>query len=275
MAEFSIIERMLLCCQLGQTVQPLSPKEFNRLSEELRLYPQIDMDALGYSPRICQRVQALLEREEALWAYVRAVPEIQPIWPGHALYPLRLELLQEEMPPVLFCKGDPDLLLGEHISVVGSREPAEANAAFARALGERIAEEGFTLVSGNARGIDTIAQEACLAAGGKVVAFVPDMLKKYPERKNVLYLSDEGYDRFFTAQRALRRNIYIHGLGKLCFVAQCAKTAGGTWQGSADNLRHGRSPLYLYSDGTAGADALLRLGAKPLYAAPDNLRVLL
>lgn len=280
MAELSIAQRLLLCCQLGQTVQPLSPQEFYILSEALRPYPDIplswdSLDALGYSYAFRCRVMQLVDREEVLMDYVRAAPEIQPIWPGHADYPLRLELLEEAMPPALFCKGDPDLLLTPAIAVVGSRAPLEKNAAFAHAVGRQIAREGFTLVSGNARGVDSIAQEACLAEGGRVIAFVPDQLRNYPERKHVLYVSDEGYDRFFTAQRALRRNLYIHALGQLCFVAQCAKTAGGTWQGSTDNLRHLRSPLYIYNDGSPGCLALQRLGAKPLRNPLPSLRACL
>ena len=279
MAELSIMSRLLLSCQLGQTVHPLTHKEYYELAEALRPYPDCPLSpdtlqALGYEDHFCRRVMQLLDREDRLMEYVRAVPEIQPIWPGHADYPLRLERMQEAMPPALFCKGDPDLLLEPAIAVVGSREPEAENAAFAHAIGEKIAQEGFALVSGNARGVDTIAQEACLAAGGKVIVFVPDTLQDHPERSNVLYVSDEGYDRFFTAQRALRRNTYIHALGRLCFVAQCAKTTGGTWQGSVENLQHGRSPLFVYNDGSAGCIALQAKGAKLIRSVPNCLEVL-
>ena len=279
MAQIEIAQRLMLCCQLGQTVHPLSPGEFYELSEALRLYPDIPLswdtlDALGYSAEFRLRVSQLLDRQKALEDYILAAPEIIPLWPGHADYPLRLEQMQRDMPPVLFCQGDPDLLLSPAVSVVGSRDPEAENAAFARDLGKQIAEEGFVLVSGNARGIDSIAQEACLAAGGKVIAFVPDTLKEYPKQENVLYVSDEGYDRFFTAQRALRRNRYIHALGHLTFVAQCAKTAGGTWQGSTDNLRHCRSPIYVFEDGSEGCLALQQLGAHPLSSPPCSLKAL-
>lgn len=279
MAELEIAQLLMLCCRLGQTVQPLSPQEFYALSQALRPFPDVPLNreslgALGYSAEFRRRVLRLLDRQHRLMDYVNAAPEIIPLWQGHGQYPHYLERMQEETPPVLFCQGDPDLLQLPAIAVVGSREPAAENAAFARAIGRQIAREGFALVSGNARGIDTIAQEACLAAGGKVIAFVPDALRTYPQRENVLYVSDEGYDCLFTAQRALRRNHYIHALGRLCFVAQCAKTAGGTWQGSTDNLRHGRSPLYVYDDGSEGAQALQRLGARGVRELPQSLRAL-
>ena len=279
MAAIEISQRLMLCCRLGQTVQPLSPQEFYAFSEALRPFPDVPLSweslgALGYAAEYRLRLLRLLDREDRLMDYVNAAPEIVPLWQGHGQYPLYLERMQEETPPVLFCQGDPDLLQLPAIAVVGSREPVQENAAFARAIGRQIAEEGFALVSGNARGIDTIAQEACLAAGGKVIAFVPDPLREYPQRKNVLYVSDEGYDCFFTAQRALRRNHYIHALGRLCFVAQCTKTAGGTWQGSTDNLRHGRSPLYVYDDGSEGVQALQKLGAKGLCTLPLSLKAL-
>ena len=90
------------------------------------------------------------------------------------------------------------------------------------------AREGFTLVSGGASGADTAAQEACLAAGGTVICFVPDELSRYAPRKNLLYCSADGYDLSFSASRALRRNHFIHALGEKVFVAQCPGTSGGT-----------------------------------------------
>lgn len=280
MAALTMEQQLLLCCRLGQTVRPLSRREYLPLAQSLRFYPDIQLNwdtlrALGYERDFCLRVLQLLDRREQLMTYLQAAPLIRLTWPGHVDYPLRLEQLGEAQPAVLFCKGEPSFLCEPAIAVVGARDLHAENAGFARAIGQKTAEEGFCLVSGNARGADLAAQEACLASGGRVIAFVPDSLLKYPERENVLYVSDEGYDCFFTSARALRRNTYIHALGRLCFAAQCTKTEGGTWQGSLDNLRHGRSRLFAYDDGSKGAKALQAQGAVLLREPPESLRDLL
>ena len=123
------------------------------------------------------------------------------------------------------------------------------------------AREGFTLVSGGANGADTAAQEACLAAGGKVICFVPDELSRYAPGENLLYCSADGYDLSFSSSRALRRNYFIHALGEKVFVAQCPNTSGGTWSGTSDNLKHRWSEVYVLCDGSDGAEALMALGA--------------
>ena len=90
---------------------------------------------------------------------------------------------------------------------------------------------------------------------------MPDELSRYAPRENLLYCSADGYDLSFSASRALRRNHFIHALGEKVFVAQCPGTSGGTWAGTSDNLRHRWSEVYVLSDGSDGAEALMALGA--------------
>ena len=91
---------------------------------------------------------------------------------------------------------------------------------------------------------------------------VADELEKCVSDKNILYLSEEGYDLPFTAQRALSRNRVIHSLPKLTLVAQCRKGKGGTWDGTVKNLKNLWSPVFCLDDGSEGIDALCNLGAE-------------
>lgn len=116
-------------------------------------------------------------------------------------------------------------------------------------------------MSGNARGADRAAQEACLRAGGKVISIVADELWKHPLRENVLYLSEEDYDSPFTKPRALSRNRCIHALGRMVFVAQSGLEKGGTWDGTARNLRFGWSPVACFRDGSEASRELEQMGA--------------
>ena len=147
------------------------------------------------------------------------------------------------------------------VALVGSRDLQEPNRAFAEMVGREAARQGITLVSGNARGADRTAQEACLDAGGRVISIVADELQKYPLCRNVLYLSEEGYDLAFSGYRALNRNHVIHALGYLTCVAQCTMGTGGTWDGSLKNLRNHWSPLFCFDDGSQVAAELKQMGA--------------
>ena len=148
--------------------------------------------------------------------------------------------------------------------MVGSRDLQAENAVFAAQVGIQAARQGYVLISGNARGADKAAQDACLAAGGQVSSVVADRLDGYREHPNMLYLSEEGYDLDFTAGRALSRNRVIHAMPQMTFVAQCAAGKGGTWSGTNKNLKNQYSPVFCLDDGSQGAMQLLSMGAKPV-----------
>lgn len=137
----------------------------------------------------------------------------------------------------------------------------EENEYFAREVGLQAASSGYVLISGNARGADTVAQESCLRAGGNVIAVVADTLFDKTVRRGVLYLSEDGFDHTFTAHRALSRNRMIHCMGIKTFVAQCTQCSGGTWDGTCRNLRNGWSPVFGISDGSVGMAELKKMGA--------------
>lgn len=268
---------MLLCCPLGQAVKPFTPTEFQELSA---LVPSAGGDAApelneaslreqGFPPELSRRIAALVNREDQLRVYLQAQPDITPVTRISPGFPRRLRRLGKHCPPVLFCKGQLSLLQTPCVSVVGSRQLLERGRRFARQIGRLAATEGYTLVSGNARGADLAAQEACLEAGGNVIAFVADSLLDLPKGDRVLYCGLEGYEVSFTPYRALARNHPIHALGEKVFVAQCPQARGGTWDGAAHNLRHGLSPVYVLDDGAPGTAALLGLGAIPV---PEDLR---
>lgn len=266
---------LLLTGYLGDPGRrPLTAAQLRALSARVRLMPKpgeereltvSDLTAVGCSPEGARHVVELLADRELLELYLCRgsrggcvpVTRVTEGYPGALL-----GKLGQDSSGCLWAKGDISLLDTPMVSLVGSRELRPENREFARRAGEEAAKQGFTLVSGNARGADQTAQRACLASGGRVISVVPDELERHVPEENLLYLSEDGYDLPFTAQRALSRNRVIHCLGQKTFVAQCAAGSGGTWDGTSKNLRFGWSDVFCYNDGSEGSRLLEQMGAR-------------
>jgi len=76
-------------------------------------------------------------------------------------YPARLREIYDP-PPVLYMRGNPDLLARHSIAIVGSRKPSPYGVQMAEKLGRDLAARGLVIVSGMARGIDASAQRGAL-----------------------------------------------------------------------------------------------------------------
>jgi len=224
-----------------------------------------DLMALGYGVQDAQRILSLMGQRELLHRYVSQGETLgcYPITRVSEGYPPALRnRLGLDAPGCLWAKGNLEILDAPAISLVGSRELRRENEAFAREVGKQAALQGYTLISGNARGADRAAQESCLAFGGQVISIVADQLYKTKSDPNILYLSEEGYDQPFSAQRALSRNRVIHCLPTHgVFVAQCSLGKGGTWSGTAHNLKSNWTPVYCLRDGSEAVRELVNRNA--------------
>ncbi len=84
-------------------------------------------------------------------------------------YPARLKEIYD-YPPVLFVRGTLTKEDEWCVSVVGTRKPTVYGREVAEELATDLARNGITVVSGLARGIDTVAHRAALKAGGRTLA---------------------------------------------------------------------------------------------------------
>lgn len=274
---------LLLCCDIGDGLPPLTLHRLELLRRRMQAQkcstPDCELDvpafeALGYKKEFAEKLAALFAREEALGTYL-ALGAQRQCYPmtcvSDGFPPLRARL-GARSPAVLFYRGNLSLLQNRRIALVGSRELNEQGHAFAERIGALAAKEGFTLVSGNARGADRTAQDACLKHGGSVIAVVSEPLYAQPQPdERILYLAESGWHQDFTPARALSRNRLIHALGERSFVAQCAP-GSGTRKGAEDALKHGIAPVFVHEDGTKEAAALAALGA--IFVSLDGLQSL-
>lgn len=253
--------KVLTTAQFRTLASRVRQATFSGENRELTLE---DLTALGYGKDFAARILQLLAEEDLLKHYISRGNRLgcSPVTRVTETYPALLrQRLGLDCPGILWAKGNLSLLNTPAIALVGSRELNPENRAFAEAVGSYAARQGLTLVSGNARGADRTAQDACLAAGGSVISIVADELWKAEPGENLLFLSEEDYDSPFTAQRALSRNRCIHALGRLVFVAQSGYRKGGTWDGTARNLQFGWSPVACFRDGSGASKELEQMGA--------------
>ena len=223
-----------------------------------------DLVSLGYNRDMGARILELLAQEDLLAHYIRRGKQLGciPVTRVSEDYPRILRhRLGLESPGCFWAKGDLSLLNTPAIALVGSRDLKDENRRFAEETGIQAACQGLTLVSGNARGADKTAQNACLDAGGRVISIVSDELSKHPAEENILYISEDGFDEAFSAQRAISRNRCIHALGRMVFVAQANLQKGGTWDGTVKNLNHGWSNVICFRDGSEAMSHLEQMGA--------------
>ena len=265
---------LLLSSHLGDPLRkPLTAPQLRKLALRMQVLERTtedrdldssDLKRMGYSAEEANRILSLLAEERLLQNYLKSgeMAGCRPITRISEGYPLLLrKRLGLDSPGCLWVKGDASLLLQPAVALVGSRDLREENRAFAEEVGRQAALQSYVLVSGNARGADRRAQDACLEAGGKVISVVADELYKQPQQENVLYASEDGFGESFSSIRALSRNRVIHALGVKTFVAQCSEGKGGTWSGTVKNLRGGWSAVFAFRDGSAAMIQLEQMGA--------------
>lgn len=266
---------LLLCSHLGDPDRRcLTTAQARKLLQRMRgltlsgdrnreLTPK-DLTPLGYTPQEAIHIVSLLSEEARLNHYLHrsrkygCIP-LTRVSPG---YPRQLlDNLGEDAPGVLWLRGDASLLGRDTISLVGSRDLLQENAAFALEAGLQAAKQGLVLVSGNARGADRTGQDACLSAGGGVISVLADSLTHHVPPAGVLYLSEDSFDLDFSSLRALSRNRLIHSFSPATLVAQSSLKKGGTWDGSVKNLRFGWSSLLCFDDRRESTRLLEEMGA--------------
>lgn len=98
------------------------------------------------------------------------------------------EVEAKHAPPILHLRGDLQLLReGTRVAIVGARHASEEGLRRARRLARLLVDEGITVVSGLALGIDTAAHQAALEAGGRTIAVLGAPLDEdYPQQNREL-----------------------------------------------------------------------------------------
>ena len=115
--------------------------------------------ALGGSLRFADEELKKLEK----------VPGVSLVTLGSDFYPEHLAEIYDP-PLVLYVRGDARVLLEVGIAVIGTRHPTPYGLGMAERLSTDLANTGLVIISGMARGIDSIAHKGAVQARGRTVA---------------------------------------------------------------------------------------------------------
>ena len=193
-------------------------------------------------------------------------------------YPPALLGLGRGAPPLLYAAGDPSLLQGPLVGVVGSREVGEAAAEAAKAVAREAVGHGHGVVSGGAKGVDRLAMNAALETGGAAVGVLADSLLRTTRDPDVRRAVVDGNaclctpykpSAGFSVANAMGRNKLIYALSVATVVVAAEADKGGTWAGAVEAVRQGIAPVVVWQGhgATEGNARLVAMGAHPLPSA--------
>lgn len=199
-------------------------------------------------------------------------------------YPSLLKQIYQP-PWALFAKGDLSLLEKEpKLAVVGSRQPTQYGKNAIRVIFPGLVEKGTVIVSGLAKGIDTLAHENALKLNGKTIAVLAGGLYHiYPKEnmvlalemmKNQLVLSEYPPDTKPERWHFPFRNRIISGLSVGTLIIE-AKQKSGSLITANYAVNEGRDvfalPGSIFNDCSKGTNDLIQQGAKLITTAEDIL----
>ena len=211
---------------------------------------------------------------------------LQVVALSHELYPPLLGCISDA-PPVIWIKGNVAALERPAVAIVGSRAATPYAIQVARRLAGELAEQGVSVVSGLARGVDSAAHEGCLDAGGETLAVLGSGLERvYPAEHAGLSrkISSKG---LLISELPPRnpplpgnfplRNRIISGISFGTVVVEASENSGSLIT-AACALRQGRDvmavPGSVLGGRNRGSHGLLKDGAKVVETADDILEEL-
>jgi DNA processing protein len=188
-------------------------------------------------------------------------------------------------PPLIAVKGDPSVLARPAVALVGSRNASALGQRLAATLAKDLADAGFVIVSGLARGIDAAAHRVSLRSG-TIAVLAGGFARIYPAEHRGLadaicetgcLVSEMPVDWTATGRDFPRRNRIVSGLSYGTIVVEAALRSGSLITARFAN-EQGRevfavpgSPLDPRSEGT---NRLIRNGATLVTSAHDVLEAL-
>jgi len=195
---------------------------------------------------------------------------------------LKDNLKVKNAPPILYTKGNKQILNEKSLAIVGSRDAEKISLEFTDTIAKKASERFKVVVSGFAKGVDKQALDSAIQYNGQSIIVLPQGIltfssgiKKYYKQiteGNVLILSTFHPKAVWKVGLAMARNPIIYGLADEIYVAQSSEK-GGTWSGVLDGLKKGRN-IYIRNPKPNEKNANLLLIQKGGIAVDANGEIL-
>jgi DNA processing protein len=202
------------------------------------------------------------------------------------IYPQRLKEIYQP-PPVLYVRGEylPDDLFA--VAIVGTRRVSPYGRQITEELSAFLAANGMTVISGLARGVDSISHQTALKAGGRTIGVLGSGVDRiYPPENRVLaermiergaVISDYAPGTPPDASNFPPRNRIIAGLSLAVVVVEAGETSGAliTAEFAAEQGREVFAvPGSILAPQSRGTNKLIQKGALPLLSVTDLMQTL-
>lgn len=265
----------IMCGVFEDRYAPLSRAEF------WRLYHQHGDSVLKMAESNDERIVKLMERSGAI-AFDKEKMDQMGIRISTFLdddFPVRLyEKLADFCPPVLYCCGGSSVLDNKFVGYVGSRSIDESDLHWTEERVKKNIHDGFSVVTGGAKGIDSAAMNCALNSGGRVCLFLPDNIKEKLREAFIRQHIGEGnlfvcshISPFAAKSRqsfvaaAMERNKYIYALSNGTVVVRSDLKKGGTWSGAVETMKHKWAPVFVWDNKKyPGNQELILMGGRGL-----------
>jgi len=246
-----------------------------------------DLRAAGLSSRSIENLVKLRADVslDKIWEDIQA-QNVQILTWKDEKYPGRLSEL-DNAPPVLFLRGEYRAEDEWAVAVVGTRRVTAYGRQVTESIARTLASSGVTVISGLARGVDTIAHQTALDAGGRTLAVLGSGVDRiYPPENRQLseqviaqggIISDYAMGTPPEAHNFPPRNRIISGLSLATVVVE-AGTRSGALITANFAVEQGREvfavPGNVLAPQSKGTNRLIQQGAHPLLEPKDILEIL-
>lgn len=193
------------------------------------------------------------------------------------------------VPKQLYLRGNQNLLTDSpKVGIVGSRKHTQYGKEVTEQLAGELARAGVIIVSGLAFGVDSLAHNACLKAGGKTIAVLPSGIETiYPAShrglgeqiltQDGLLISEYEGKQLPRNHEFLERNRIIAALSDIVIITEAAERSGSL-NTARNALELGKTvmavPGPITSAYSTGPNQLIRAGAIPILSVDDVLNEL-
>jgi len=246
-----------------------------------------DLRAAGLSKTLIERFLDLRNKIDlsTLWNQI-AEKNIRVMTWNDADYPARLREIAQP-PPILYLRGDFIEEDAWSVAIVGTRRVTAYGRQVTEEISSFLAQNGVTIVSGLARGVDGIAHQTALKAGGRTLAVLGSGVDRIypPEHRNLAddiiqsgaIISDYAPGTPPESSNFPPRNRIIAGLSMATIVIEAGETSGALITANFA-LEQGREifalPGNIFAPQSKGPNRLIQRGAHPLLEPRDILEVL-